>query len=225
MAALQSSNPHLAIHLSDRSLTPLVSSSSRSTATASGNNTQAQALSSLTTAAISAYDSASRLSLGLPQRVMIETSDAGPVILHSFLNPQTAQRQQQHVARRSNSHTYGRRIVEEVRENMRPLSSTTDGSSVAVDGFDSMVNGMTGATGGSLGKHAVEGEDDDAEGLQSENEMQQPPLLIATVVASGTDEVREARQAAARLERMGREFQREWAREQEQQLEGPSEGA
>ncbi|RFU29141.1 hypothetical protein B7463_g7191, partial [Scytalidium lignicola] len=220
MAALQPTHPHLAVHLSDRSLTTLVSSSRPPSTTTSSNNTQAQALSSLTTAAVSAYDSASRLTLGLPQRVMIETQGSGPVILHSFLNPQTTQRQ---VARRSNSHTYGRRIIEEVRENMRPLSGTTEGSSAVADGNesrDAMVNGITG-----LGKD-VEGQEDDVEGMQGmqgENEMQQPPLLIATVLASSADEVREARQAAARLERMGREFQREWAREQDQQVESTSE--
>jgi hypothetical protein len=39
-------------------------------------------------------------------------------------------------------------------------------------------------------------------------------LLIATVVAAGAGDTMEARRAAAKLERMGREFQREFVREE-----------
>lgn len=37
-----------------------------------------------------------------------------------------------------------------------------------------------------------------------------PPLLIGTVVARTAESAGDARRAAARLERMGRLFQREW---------------
>lgn len=37
------------------------------------------------------------------------------------------------------------------------------------------------------------------------------PVLIGVVVAASSDDAREARRAAARLERIGREFQKEWA--------------
>ncbi|KAF4125665.1 hypothetical protein GMORB2_0909 [Geosmithia morbida] len=40
-----------------------------------------------------------------------------------------------------------------------------------------------------------------------------PPRLVSVVVAGSADQAREARRAAARLERLGRDFQREWATE------------
>jgi hypothetical protein len=39
------------------------------------------------------------------------------------------------------------------------------------------------------------------------------PMLVGVVVAGSADEAREARRAAGRLERVGREFQKEWAGE------------
>ena len=36
------------------------------------------------------------------------------------------------------------------------------------------------------------------------------PRLVGVVVAASHDEAKEARRAAARLERVGREFQKEW---------------
>lgn len=49
------------------------------------------------------------------------------------------------------------------------------------------------------------------------------PALISVVVAATSDDAREARRAAARLERIGREFQREWtAQGLEQDIDGGS---
>jgi hypothetical protein len=59
----------------------------------------------------------------------------------------------------------------------------------------------------------------DGEGPTEENTVQQPPLLIASVISRSSADAGEARRAAARLERMGREFQAEWVREQEEPLE------
>jgi hypothetical protein len=213
MTTLPTPDRHVSIHLSDRALTPLISSSRPHPTTystpqsQSQSQSQSQALSSITTTAITAYDSASRLGLGLPQRVMIETRNAGPVMLHSYLNPQSSQLPRSRPTRNQEN---GRGIIEQAREDLRPLSGTSDGSSTKQrNDNEVLVNGVD------YGKDL-----DTADGaIVEENVVQQPPLLIASVIAASTAEAGEARRAAARLERMGREFQREWAREQEEQLE------
>lgn len=43
-----------------------------------------------------------------------------------------------------------------------------------------------------------------------------PPRLVSVVVAASADQTREARRAAARLERLGHDFQREWVAETSQ---------
>lgn len=101
---------------------------------------------------------------------------------------------------------------------MRPLSGTTESSSVngqRDDGgvlVDGLVNGVDN------GKDANVAGDDGEEEEEKEITIQPPPLLIATVVAPSADEASNARKAAARLERMGRDFQRAWVREQEDSI-------
>jgi len=205
--SLPSTSSPLVLHLSDRALTPIVSSS-RSSSTnhqSRESRTQAQALSSLTSTAITAYDTASRLGLGVPLRIMIETT-SGPLILHSFLNPQSTHRQR---SQRVHSDD-GRGIVEQTRDDLRPLSGTTDTGSIGEgrDKSEALVNGIA-------HENNVPTEDDE----NDESTIRPAPLLIASVVAPSAADAGEARRAAARLERTGREFQREWIREQEESHE------
>jgi hypothetical protein len=74
------------------------------------------------------------------------------------------------------------------------------------EGLGVLVNGVI--NGDEVPSH----DNDESRG---ENAVQPPPLLIATVLAPNAADAGEARRAAASLERTGREFQREWAREQE----------
>jgi hypothetical protein len=98
--------------------------------------------------------------------------------------------------------------VEQAREDLRPLSGSEAGDSEEVGDGGALVNGVE------CGKDMPVEEDGAAE-----NVVQQPPLLIASVVTPSAGEAGEARRAAARLERIGKEFQREWVREQEEGLE------
>jgi hypothetical protein len=208
MANLSTSS-NISHHLTDHTGTPLFSTST-STNRPSQSQSQSQALSSLTTAAITAYDTASRLGLGMPQRILVETSSPGPIILHSYLNPQPSQRVQ------ARTPINGRGIVEQAREDLRWLSGTTDSGSVAENTIGGEgINGLL-VNGVDYGKDVSEPEGEEEE---DGNGRQFPPMLVGTVVAATAADAGEARRVAARLERMGREFQREWAREQELQSE------
>ncbi|KAK8131463.1 hypothetical protein PG984_007901 [Apiospora sp. TS-2023a] len=83
MANLPSQHPSLAVHLADRTRTPLISSAR--------SQQQAQALSALTHSALLVHESAMRLGLGSPQRVMVEHTSNGPFLLHSFIETAASQ--------------------------------------------------------------------------------------------------------------------------------------
>ena len=86
MANLPQKHPHLGIHLTDRALTPLITSAR----TQQQQQQQREALTALSRAALSAHEAASRLGLGSPQRVAVEHRDAGPVVLQSFMSASSA---------------------------------------------------------------------------------------------------------------------------------------
>lgn len=92
---------------------------------------------------------------------------------------------------------------------MRPLTATanTESGEAQEESTLALVNGV-------INGDEVHGNEN--EGEEGENGIQPPPLLIATVVAPSAADARGARRAAAALERQGREFQRQWVREQEE---------
>lgn len=220
MASLPATHPSLSLYLTDSTLTPLLSSASATSVTP-----QSDSLSALTAASLSTYNSAARLGLGLPQRIMLETR-SGPIVLHSFLNPQQP-------------HSYNHRelgggrhgieamdhmaLLEETRGALRPLSASTDAETVVETGEESEEsllevargNGRSMVNGQSKGKEVklVDTEDD-------ETAVSLAPLLIGTVVAAGRENMREARRAAAELEKIGVRFQRELVREQQTMRNG-----
>ncbi|UKZ52047.1 hypothetical protein TrVGV298_005814 [Trichoderma virens] len=132
MSSLPSQHPTLSLHLTDLTLTPLITSSS--------SPTHLESLTSLTSSAITSQTTAQRANLGRPQRIMVEYPDSGAVHDH------------------------------DADADADPDDATTRTA-------------------------------DDAAA----------PVLIGVVVAASSDDAREARRAAARLERIGREFQKEWA--------------
>ncbi|EPE30408.1 hypothetical protein GLAREA_03375 [Glarea lozoyensis ATCC 20868] len=178
---MSTNNSNLAHHLTDLTLTPILSSSQSSNSipppTSSPNQTTAQALTQLTTTALTAYNLSQRLALGPPQRILISTT-SGASILHSYLTqPPSVSTQIPSPLPASQS------IVSSARLDLRPLSADTN-----VDGEN--------------------GEQPWRNGV--EDERRQVPMLIATVIAPRAGEAGEGRRMAARLERIGRVVQRDW---------------
>lgn len=81
MANLPAQHPNLSLHLADRSTAALI--------TSARTQPQAQALASLTSTALLASETALRLGLGSPQRIMVEHDGGGPLLLHSFVSAPT----------------------------------------------------------------------------------------------------------------------------------------
>ncbi|CEI66896.1 hypothetical protein FVEN_g8544 [Fusarium venenatum] len=173
MASLPSQHPTLSLHLSDSTLTPLITSAS--------SQSHLESLTALTSSALSSQTAAQRLGLGRPQRLMVEYPDRGPVVLYSYLDP--------------------RDTVDTTTNNPAAATSSRPGS----------------APGSSHGvdQRAPRSEPAPASYSDPRSEDAAPPL-VGVVVAGSADEAREARRASARMERVGREIQKEWAAESSQ---------
>lgn len=193
--------------LADRALTPIIASVPLPAPDDDGASKhepdRLQTLTSLTSTAISAFDSAARLGLGLPQRIIVESQSGRPVILHAYLNPPTRKAQKSNNERILDEGG----IIEQAREDHRPLTATTDGhSDHGEQTGQPEANGSSEQAIGEVEREADQDEDD------SEAGAQRSPLLIASVVASS---LTDARKAIVGLERTGRDIQRALILEQQ----------
>ncbi|RGP79179.1 hypothetical protein FLONG3_2750 [Fusarium longipes] len=174
MASLPSQHPTLSLHLSDGTLTPLITSAS--------SQSHLESLTALTSSALSSQTAAQRLGLGRPQRLIVEYPDRGPVVLHSYLDPRDA--------------------VDASTNNTAAVVSSRPGSA---PGSSHVPDQRAPRSEPAPTSHGDPRSEDAA------------PPLVGVVVAGSADEAREARRASARLERVGREIQKEWAAENSQE--------
>ncbi|KZZ99067.1 hypothetical protein AAL_02618 [Moelleriella libera RCEF 2490] len=194
MANLPSQHPTLSIHLSDITLTPLITSSS--------SPSHLDSLTALTSSALSSQIAAQRAHLGRPQRIMVEYPDSGAIVLQTYLDP---------------------------RDSYTSSSSSAANNNVSraeAEDADADADANGEAEGGTAAAPAPApaGKDDSSEAVvrgrvdehrQRHRQHQQSPedaapMLVGVIVAATSDDAGEARRAAARLERLGREFQKGW---------------
>ncbi|KAK1980773.1 hypothetical protein LZ30DRAFT_540983, partial [Colletotrichum cereale] len=190
MASLPSQHPSLALHLTDRALNPIL--------TSARSQPQLEALTSLTTTALTAHAAANRFSLGPAQRIIVEHGPGSPVVLASFLNGADALPNGGEGPASSSPAAANNRASSSALS--RPVSSGVASGATPTAESSAAASARTGAIP-DMGKL---GEDSESAA----------PMLVGVVVAATGEESMEARRAAGRLERVGREFQREWAAEE-----------
>ncbi|RYO94038.1 hypothetical protein DL762_000786 [Monosporascus cannonballus] len=230
MASLPAKHPNLSLHLTDRALTPLITS-------AHASAQQLDALTSLSHTALSGHETASRLDLGVPQRVMVEHGGGGgPVLLQSFLSPSSSPSSastptpgtagdagtDQAATRpgtRANGADGGDTVTEDTaggegqgqgqgqgeRERERTTHDTMSSTTTA------RLQRLQLQTQEELTAGARVGDDDYSGDAEEEEGVNTPPMLVGVVVAPSADEALDARRAAAKLERVGRVVQARWA--------------
>ncbi|KAF6819853.1 hypothetical protein CMUS01_11663 [Colletotrichum musicola] len=194
MASLPSQHPTLSLHLTDRALNPIL--------TSARSQPQLEALTSLTTTSLTAHAAATRFSLGPAQRIIVEHEASsgsgaagGPVVIASFMSgadalPNGGETSSASAAAAAASSSLNTPAAS------RPVSSGANATTPTAESSAAAARTDAGKAGG----------DDAGESVA--------PMLVGVVVAATGEEAMEARRAAGRLERVGREFQREWAAEE-----------
>ncbi|KAI0402547.1 hypothetical protein F4802DRAFT_351052 [Xylaria palmicola] len=215
MANLPSQHPALGLHLTDRTFTPLITSARA--------EPQLEHLTALAHAAQAAHESALRLGLGVPQRIMVEHHGDGPVLLQTFLSPHpppanTAPEDEQ--AARSPSPSPSTSATNGHPQHApgeTPLDQDQGQGSLAHAAAAESVVPVHGDPATAAYRHLLLGHDAVAAAAAAadiddlDEDPDAPPMLVGIVVAARAGEALDVRRAAARLERVGREIQGRWA--------------
>ncbi|RKF53617.1 hypothetical protein OnM2_103001 [Erysiphe neolycopersici] len=193
----------VALHLADRALSPIfLSADIDTTAQSGGTNfglTQASALSSLTSVALTAYDASLRFGAGMPLSIMIETKSSGPILLSSYLNPYDIYKQVDH---KKDQLSKVSKIEDKTSESLSKSQST--GSSNKLKDLN-MTDKET--INRPINKYDVE--TDNIPPLL-------PPLLIASAVCRSSTDAAEANNGIKKLIKAGRECQKAWIKEHDE---------
>ncbi|KAJ4418326.1 hypothetical protein N0V82_005607, partial [Gnomoniopsis sp. IMI 355080] len=135
-----------------------------------------------------------RLTHGAPLRTMVEyPAPRGPVVLHSYLCPMSL--------------ALGTPGVRPRRSSSQGSLTTAAGGGAAREG-----SGSTNEEVAEDDEMVVEG-DEEGDDNHSDIDIREDtdvPMLIATVVAPAAQDLKDARRAAGRLERVAKAVQTEW---------------
>ncbi|KAI0971570.1 hypothetical protein F4678DRAFT_89026 [Xylaria arbuscula] len=205
MANLPSQHPDLALHLTDRALTPLITSARA--------NRHLDDLSALSHTALDALESAQRFGLGTPQRIIVEHGE-GPILLQTFLSPRRPTATN-HATPENNTSQPSPPPNSQAQQPQHQgalalaVENRSSGSTSTVTTEAHLRGGA--ATPDAADQHPIYRGDNNPDIIVDGNvDPDNPPMLLGIVVAASTDDAFEARRAAARLERVGREIQGRW---------------
>ncbi|KAG5991990.1 hypothetical protein E4U43_003884 [Claviceps pusilla] len=213
MAHLPSKHPTLAIHLSEKKLTPIITSSS--------TTSNLKALSSLAKSALYAQKTARRARLGQLQRIVVEYPDSGPVVLETFLDPPetadatttTGSSDAAGAGAGAGAGPDGKRAEEEAIRRMRLQQQQQRQRQQQQQRLRQQrlqQQRLQQSLGHTRHQQYTQNQQQEEDEDEDENET---PLLVGLVVAKSPDDVDEATQALACVEELGHEFQDEWAAE------------
>lgn len=230
MAALPSQHPHLALHLTDRALTPIISSATTPSSSSSRNNNSSSSqqdqeqrlasLASLSSTALTSYDAAKRLEMGAPLRTMVEHPDAGPVVLHSYLCPMG-------LALGTPGRNASSTSLQTMLAGPDVIVNNNNNNNGGPEGSAPLAAPATTTTtrrrsAGTSTTYDTETDYDDGGASDATEGPNAPPMLVGIVVAPAAEELKDARRAAGRLERIARRFQTEWVAENNNEPGGSS---
>ncbi|PSR80553.1 hypothetical protein BD289DRAFT_62039 [Coniella lustricola] len=200
---------------------------------------QTLALTHLTTTALASYDTAKRLDRGAPLRTMVEYAQSGPVVLHSYLCPMSLVLGGSNAGPSLSSSTTAPAVAtaaaaRQHRSSRRPsvnsLVTTIDGHAgdlappaphhskrhppLLYTDHDPHPGAVTVPVANHPGNTHTNTQSQTHCQIQDLTDgPNAPPMLITTVVAPAADNLRDARRATGRLERIARVFQTEWIAE------------